>query len=279
MPHADALVLRTVDFSESSRIVSLYTREFGKIEALAKGGRRLKGPFESSLDILARIRVSFIQKRGDTLDLLTESKLIRRFSVNRNNMAGLFGAYYVVELIDKLTEAGDPNPAIFSMAGKLLNRLEAGTFVMRSLIRFEGLFLQYIGHQPSLRTCVECGKKIDPDAAEKAKRRLAFGLLEGGVICSRCMARLREIGLGGQKMFISPAALKALEKLSDPNDRSENWKHSALNKNTLNEIRGLNNQYINQLLGRRPRLFEYWKYIGENDWESVRTSPENDRYS
>ncbi len=265
MPHADALVLRTVDFSETSRIVSLYTREFGKIEGLAKGGRRLKSPFESALDILARIRVSFLQKRGDTLDLLTESKLIRRFCVDRHNLAGLYGAYYVVELIDLLTEPGDPNPAVYSMAVKLLNRLEEGTWVMRSLIRFEGLFLRALGHQPSLRTCVECGKNIDPDAAEKAKRRIAFGLLEGGVICSRCMEQLRQVGLGGQKVFLSPAALKSYEKLADANDRTENWKHVDLPASVLGEIRGLNNQYVSQLLGRRPRLFEYFRFINDHD--------------
>jgi DNA repair protein RecO (recombination protein O) len=56
MENADAVVLRTVDFSETCLILTLFTRQFGKIEALAKGGRRLKSPFESALDILTRIR-------------------------------------------------------------------------------------------------------------------------------------------------------------------------------------------------------------------------------
>ena len=100
MPSVDALVLRTVDFSETSRIVTLYTRQFGKIEALAKGGRRLKSSFESSLDILAQNSVTFIQKRGDVLDLLTESKLIRRFRVHHANLAGTIGGCYVAELVN-----------------------------------------------------------------------------------------------------------------------------------------------------------------------------------
>ena len=265
MPNADAIVLRTIDFSETSLIVTLYTREFGKIEGLAKGGRRLKSPFESALDILARIRVTFLQKRGDALDLLTESKLVRRFKVERHNLAGLYGAYYVVELVDALTEPGDPNPAIYDITAKLLTRLEEGTFVMRSLIRFEGLFLRQIGHQPSFRSCVECGKAIDPDAAEKHHRRIAFGLLEGGVICSRCMTELRQTGQGGLKIYLSPAALKGYEQLTDPKDRSENWKRIPLDSNLLGEIRGLNNQYISHLLGRKPRLFDYLKFISERD--------------
>ena len=265
MPNADAIVLRTVDFSETSLIVTLYTREFGKIEGLAKGGRRLKSPFESALDILARIRVTFLQKRGDVLDLLTESKLVRRFKVDRRNLAGLYGAYYVVELIDALTEPGDPNPTVYDMTAKLLPRLEEGTFVMRSLIRFEGLFLRVLGHRPSLRTCVECGKTIDPEAADRHHRRIAFGLLEGGVICSRCVGQLRQTGQGGQKLYLSPAALRGYEQLTDPRDRSEFWKEFPLDSNILGEIRGLNNQYISHLLGRRPRLYDYLKFISEGD--------------
>ena len=76
---ATALVLRTVDFSESSLVVTLFTREFGKIGALAKGARRLKGPFESALDLLALCRIVFLRKSSDALDLLTEAKLERRF--------------------------------------------------------------------------------------------------------------------------------------------------------------------------------------------------------
>lgn len=138
---------------------------------------------------------------------------------------------------------------------------------MRSLIRYEGLFLRALGHWPSFRNCVECGKTIDPDAAARHHRRLAFGLLEGGVICSRCMNALRQIGQGGQKMYLSPAALIGYERLTDPGDRAENWKEIPLDSNVLGEIRGLNNQYISHLLGRKPKMYEYLTFISQNDKE------------
>ena len=137
MPNADALIIQATEFSETSLIVTLFTREFGKIEALAKGGRRLKSPFESSLDILAQIRVTFLQKRGDALDLLTESKLLKRFRPNATNQAGLFAAFYVVELVDLLTELNDVNPAIYQLTVSVLGRLEQGCFIQRCLLRFE----------------------------------------------------------------------------------------------------------------------------------------------
>lgn len=70
-----AIVLRVVEFSETSCIATLFTRDFGKIGALAKGARRPKSPFDSALDLLAVCRIVFIDKSADVLDLLTEARL------------------------------------------------------------------------------------------------------------------------------------------------------------------------------------------------------------
>ena len=261
MPSADALILRTVDFSETSRIVTLYTRQFGKIEALAKGGRRLKGPFESSLDILARNAVTFIPKRGDVLDLLTESKLIQRFHVHSTNLAGTLGGYYVAELINSFTATNDPMPKLYDLAVKVLNQLESGTFVMRTLIRFEGRFLQIIGHFPSLRDCVECGMPI----SSVPKNRVVFGIIDGGVLCSACLPGHR------QTSAVMAETLNTWEVLVSPLDKTEQWKCVPMSQQTLGEIRRLINQYICGLSGWKPRLHDWWNVIAKNDREEYQS--------
>ena len=72
-----ALVLRVVEFSESSCVATLYTRDFGKIGVLAKGARRPKSPFEAALDLLAICRIVFLRKSADGLHVLTDRKSTR----------------------------------------------------------------------------------------------------------------------------------------------------------------------------------------------------------
>ena len=257
MPTADALVLRTVDFSETSLIITLYTRQFGKIEALAKGGRRLKGPFECSLDILSRNSIAFIQKRGDVLDLLTESKLIRRFRVRPSNLAGTFGGCYVAELINSFTAPDDPMPALYDLTVKVLHQLEEGALVMRTLTRFEGRLLHLLGHAPSLRDCVGCNVEVP----RVPGRNIIFGMLDGGVLCSECLPGHH------QTVTVASETLDIWEALVSPLDRSEQWKRLQMDKQTLWKIRRLANQYICSLLGWKPRLHDWWNVIAKNDRE------------
>ncbi len=210
MDSSDALVLRTVDFSESSLVVTLLTRNFGKISGLAKGARRLKNPFETSLDLGARIRVGFLRKRGDALDLLTEAKLVRRFRPVPGNEAGLYATYYWLELLDRLTEGYDAQPALFDLAVASVLRFEVGTHIVRTLLRAEWLLLLRIGQQPSFDRCVECGKPVTITATTNRGGRIAFGLLDGGVLCSGCREGHTSL------LRITVAAIEALGVLARP---------------------------------------------------------------
>src|SRR5208337_4343771 len=177
---ASALVLRTIDFSETSLVVSLFTREFGKIGALAKGARRLKNPFESALDVLTHCRIVFLHKSSEALDLVTEAKLVRRFRPTGRNLAGLYAGYYIAELLGDLTDDNDPHPELFDLAEETLAALAAGEVVHRWLARFELGALRFLGHSPALDKCAECGTRIDLTG------RVAFGGIHGGVLCQGC---------------------------------------------------------------------------------------------
>jgi DNA repair protein RecO (recombination protein O) len=245
---ATAIVIRAVEFSETSLVVTLFTREFGKIGALAKGARRLKGPFESALDLLGLCRIVFLHKTSDALDLLTEAKLLRRFRPPGRELAPLYAGYYVAELLDALTEEDDPHPELFDLADETLQALAAGESVAKWVTRFELGGLRLLGHMPALDTCAECGAAVRPAG------RIPFGQFEGGVLCSRCREGKKQI------VLVSAGVLKAMAQLAD-SDRLA-WRRMEIDSRSLGELRGVMNHYLVNLLGRKPRMHEYLGRLG-----------------
>src|SRR5438552_1839155 len=157
---ATALVLRTTDWSETSRIATLWTREFGKVRVLAKGGRRLKSNFESALDLLTVCSIVLLRKSSGGLDLLTEARVVKRFPQLRTDLAALYAGYYVAELLSDWTEEYDPHPILFDAARDTLRDLgAAGPQAGLRLAAFELTLLHELGYGLALDRCAACGQE------------------------------------------------------------------------------------------------------------------------
>jgi DNA repair protein RecO (recombination protein O) len=240
MEKATALVLRTTDWSESSRIATLWTRELGKVRVLAKGGRRLKSAFESALDLLTVCSIVLLRKSSGTLDLLTEATVVRRFGHLRSDLAALYAGYYIAELLADWTEELDPHPALFDEALATLGDLgemEIGQRVMR----FEMVFLRELGYRPVLDRCVGCETALTGEG-------LMFSAAAGGVVCGQCPASRRDAA----RRPISEGAWRALQALESESE----WRR-LLEKEDRAEVRHLLGSYITYLRGRQPRLLPY----------------------
>ena len=238
-----SIVIRVVEFSESSCVVTLFTQDFGKISALAKGARRPKSPFEAALDLLAVCRVVFLRKSSDALDLLTEAKLERRFRSATRDLSRLYAGYYVAELLRDLTENGDPHPDLFQAADDTLARLDAEGDVAAEVLRFELTALRELGHLPSLDACVGCGEVVTTTG------RIAFGLLSGGVMCSRCRVGKRQV------VSVSAGAIHAMQQYAEAD--GEAWRKLEIDPRLNGELRGLLNNYLKHLLGHRPKMHDF----------------------
>jgi DNA repair protein RecO (recombination protein O) len=244
-----ALVLRVVAFSESSCIVTLFTRGRGKIGALAKGGRRPKSPFESALDLLALCRIVFIHKSTQALDLLTEAKLERCFRAARRDLSRLYAGYYVAELLSGLTSEGDPHPELFDQATRTLHSLDHDGEVARETLRFELATLTLLGHMPSWDTCADCGVSVEPAP------RVAFGPLAGGVLCARCKAGKRQV------LSVSAEVIQRLRLFADPNRQC--WQQMEMDRRFRGELRAVLNRYISHIMGYRPRMHAHLGMLAE----------------
>jgi len=244
-----AIVLRVVDFSETSVVTTLFTRDFGKIGALAKGARRPKSPFEAALDLLAVCRIVFLHKTSDGLDLLTEARLERRFRAATRDLSRLYAGYYVAELLNDLTDTGDPHPELFQAADQALYGLDTDQAVPSTVLWFELTALRLLGHLPSLEVCVGCGQRV------AARGRLAFGQLAGGVLCERCRVGQRQV------VRVSADVIEVLRQFS----AEENACGMTLDvdRRVGGELRGVLNRYLANLIGRRPRLHSYLGLLAE----------------
>ncbi len=245
---SDAIVLRVVDFSETSCVVTLMTREFGKITALAKGARRRKSPFEAALDVLAICRIVFLRKSSGAMDLLTEAKLEKRFRSSATELERLYAGYYVVELLRLLTDDHDPHPEAYDLAVQTIERIDSNGDVRQAMLRFELGLLTVLGHQPILDKCAGCGRsRADSD-------RVSFGLNAGGVLCQNCRSGQRHV------ISLSSAAWRFLH-LAMGTVRVRGNFPPLDSQVPVGEIRQLLNKYITHLLGFPPRLHNYIKNI------------------
>jgi DNA repair protein RecO (recombination protein O) len=235
-----ALVVRFTDWSETSRIVTLWTREFGKVRALAKGGRRLKSNFESALDLLTVCSIVLVRKSSGGLDLLTEARVAQRFGSLCRDLPALYAAYYVAELLADWTGEDDPHPALFDEARQALESFgTAGVATGPRLARFEWTMLGELGYRPALDACAGCGIPVQPPGLE-------FSSMAGGIVCRGCQVKQRD------RRAVTVETWHALHALDEP----DGWRRLEAPA-VRTAVRQLLNGYITYLMGRRPRLLPY----------------------
>lgn len=243
MEKASALVIRMADFSESSRVVTLYTNRFGKVSALAKGAKRLKGPFEASLDLLAQCEVVFLKKTSGALDLLTEAKLAKRFTAGATSLQKLYGGYYIAELLDALTEPDDPHPELFFVACDILGKLgDEGAHQATLLTLFELSILNSMGQLPLWEGCVQCGEVV-------VQESYSFSIGRGGIVCQSCAEGLE------LSRRVSHRTVQSVSELLESDGSS------PIPPQVLPEIRSIQKGVMEHVLGRKSKILPLlsWK--------------------
>jgi DNA repair protein RecO (recombination protein O) len=238
-----ALVVRGTDWSETSRITTLFTREFGKVRALAKGGRRLKSNFDCAFDLLSVCRVVFLRKASGGLDLLTEARMEERFPILREDLTALYAGYYVAELLADGTQDYDPHPVLFDAALGTLRELGKEADARAVVTAFELVWLRELGYTPRLDACATCGTAIEGEGGA------AFSPSTGGIVCSRCGA-----GVVDQR-WLTPECRATMQALIDAAESES--PAPRLPADAIEGLRPVLGQIVSYVLGRRPRLLGY----------------------
>lgn len=179
----DAIVLRAIDYSETSLIVWLFTRAHGRVHVIAKGARRARSPFEGALEPLVRGELVFYRKaRPEGLDIAKEFDLQDLHLGLRRDLARLHRGLYVCELLTELSEPEVASPEAFDAAAETLAALSSAPFerLEQVLIGCQLRLLGTSGLAPVLDRCARCSGSLFPDPGTD---NAWFGPGQGGVLC------------------------------------------------------------------------------------------------
>ena len=185
-----AIPIRRVDFSESSQIVALFTREYGLVEGIAKGAYRPKSSFQGPFELCVLYEVLFVERRAG-LSLLTESTVLDGFRGVRTRWSRYVAALHVLELVRAVATAGAVESLLFDLAVETLRSVSAarenGIAALR--VRFDALALRALGLLAPINACVACGR-VWPGGNKPA----FFSRHAGGLLCIRCRASTAHAG-------------------------------------------------------------------------------------
>jgi len=181
-------ILKKIDSGETDRIFTIYTKDFGKLELLAKAERKIKSKLRAGLEPFYLSEIEFIQ--GKTHKTLTDAILINSFKNLRKTLKRLSVAYKISEVIDNLVKGQEPDEKIWQLLTDVFEKLNNFSLVGDRLLLIYHYSLwnlfSILGYELELYHCSLCQKKLNPGD-------VYFSPKEGGLICQNCSKKVKSV--------------------------------------------------------------------------------------
>lgn len=140
----EGVVLKRINFGETDKIITLFTKHYGKIKCLAKGIRNLTSRKGGNLELFNQV-IIFLAK-GKNLDVITEVQLVNAFAGFRKNLVKVALAFQAIELVDRFTGENQENQLLYENLKNFLNGLANDKLDNQKLIfKFKINLLQNTG--------------------------------------------------------------------------------------------------------------------------------------
>ena len=191
----EAVVLRHSDWGEADRMLTIFTRELGKLRVVAKGARRPRSRKAGHLEPFTR--VALLLARGREIWIVTQAETLDAYLPVRDDLERTGYAAYVAELLDRFTYEEGENSSLYRLFVEALERVSTLEDPVPAIRYYEIRLLDLLGFRPELFHCVQCGNEIQPEAQY-------FSALLGGVVCPRC---------GIDAAGVRPVSVQALKYL------------------------------------------------------------------
>lgn len=174
---ASAIVLRRIDLGEKDRILTLFTREHGKLSAVAKGSRRPGSKLGGASEPFTYSRMML--SSGRDLDVLSQAEIKESFPNVKNGIESVAHGVYLLELVNSFVDQRQPNLDIFDTLLSAMYVLESGADPVLTARYFEIQLLSILGYEPHFEACLRCGRNL-------GKERVSFSPALGGIVCADC---------------------------------------------------------------------------------------------
>ena len=176
----EAMVLTKMDYGDTSKIVTLYTKDFGKLSAIIKGGRSPKSKIGLVVDPLNYIQVVFYKKDSRELQIISSADLMTYFTQIKDDLDKLKYSQAILELLKNLTVDHEVNERLFKGVVRILTLINTNSEPPAVLFgRFFLFFLSELGYELQLDKCAICGRTN----LENMELSHNFEL---GILCSNC---------------------------------------------------------------------------------------------
>jgi DNA repair protein RecO (recombination protein O) len=200
---------------ESDRIITFFTRDFGKIIGIAKGARRSKKRFQNALGLFSHLRLNFFEREGMGLMRVDGCDILHPFPGIREDLKKIFFGNYYLELVNEMAGEREASREAFDLILSFLLSLDETATNEEQLRMFEIRMLSLFGYQPNMKRCDLC-KRGWEDLREAAV--LFFSLEKGGLVCGQCSKgpnHLIPLSLGTARLIerISQMELSKISRL------------------------------------------------------------------
>jgi DNA repair protein RecO (recombination protein O) len=180
----EGIVLKSMEYEEADKIVTIYTKDYGKITAIAKGVRKTKSKFGSSLEILTHS--NFLIYKGRNIDIVSQTEILESFFSTSKEVIKFAFAVNCVEVVNRLTEEREINIGLFNLLKEVLHYLKESNDPKLLTLSFKWQTISILGYRPSLDHCCRCNKSIED------QKEMYFSIKEGGLVCNNCIAKDKE---------------------------------------------------------------------------------------
>lgn len=238
----EAVVIKAINLREADKIITFFSKEYGKVQGIAKGIRKIKTKYSGKLELFNRVQVIFFQKTtpfqgsgsqaSHPLFRVTQVDVVEVFPELQRDFNKIIGASYIAEFLNKLFEEHDAtHKDVYDLVCETFRTLASSDALRNIISAFEIKLLAHLGYAPILDHCAVCRQKVKGEE-QKAKEERSFGSAQdrlqakgegetvassyvaavgfsssaGGILCQRCKPRKMD------SITISPQSVEILQR-------------------------------------------------------------------